>query len=194
MMRPRRGRIWLFFYAVLYLAFLYLPVLFAVLADLAGSALIIGAFAAGLAFQPSVYRESIERGVVRLGHFFVPIFFVSVGAAVDVRTLGHGRVLMIGGVLILVAIVGKVVAGFVPFWYKGRKLVVGVGMVPRGEVGLIFAQTGLAAGVLTSGLFAAVTLMVMVTTFVAPPALKALLGLGGPPSVRGGSAELVSEA
>ncbi len=168
--------------------------LVAVLADLAGSALIIGAFAAGLAFQPTAHRASIERGVVRLGHFFVPIFFVAVGAAVDVRTLGSGRVLLIGCLLVVVAVVGKVAAGFAPFWYKGRKLVVGVGMVPRGEVGLIFAQTGLAAGVLNPGLFAAVTLMVMATTFLAPPGLKALLGLGGPPSQRGGSAELVSEA
>lgn len=168
---------------------------FAVLANAAGSALIIGAFAAGLVFQPTAHAQTIERGVTRLGHFFVPIFFVTVGAAVDVRTLGDPRVLLIGGLLILVAIVGKVLAGFAPFWFPGRKLVIGVGMVPRGEVGLIFAQTGLAAGVLDAGLFSSVTLMVMVTTFVAPPALKALLSRGGPAGDGGGgAAELVSEA
>lgn len=167
----------------------------AVLAHAAGSALIIGAFAAGLAFQPSEHAHSIERGVTRLGHFFVPIFFVSVGVAVNVRTLGDARVLTIGGLLILAAIVGKVAAGYAPFWFRGRKSVIGVGMIPRGEVGLIFAQTGLAAGVLDAGLFAAVTLMVIVTTFVAPPALKVLLGRGGPPSTAGGgTAELVTEA
>jgi Kef-type K+ transport system membrane component KefB len=169
--------------------------LVAVLAHAAGSALIIGAFAAGLAFQPTVHAPAIERGVVRLGHFFVPIFFVSVGAAVDVRTLGDSGVLAIGSLLILVAIVGKVVAGFAPVWFRGRKLVVGVGMIPRGEVGLIFAQMGLAAGVLDPGLFAAVTAMVMVTTFIAPPVLKMLLGTrSGPSSDAGGSAELVTEA
>jgi Kef-type K+ transport system membrane component KefB len=167
----------------------------AVLAHAAGSALIVGAFAAGLVFQPTAHAETIERGVTRLGHFFVPIFFVSVGAAVDVHTLGDTRVLAIGGLLIAVAIVGKVVAGFAPFWFRGRKLVVGVGMIPRGEVGLIFAQTGLAAGVLDGGLFASVTAMVMVTTFIAPPALKALLGAGPlRPRDAGGAAELVTEA
>jgi Kef-type K+ transport system membrane component KefB len=169
--------------------------LVAVLAHAAGSALIIGAFAAGLAFQPTVHAPAIERGVTRLGHFFVPIFFVAVGAAVDVHTLGDSRVLAIGGLLILVAVVGKVVAGFAPVWFRGRKLVVGVGMIPRGEVGLIFAQTGLAAGVLDPGLFASVTAMVMVTTFIAPPLLKLLLGAQpSSSSDAGGSAELVTEA
>jgi Kef-type K+ transport system membrane component KefB len=170
--------------------------LLATLADAVGSALIIGAFTAGLVFAPTVHARPIERGVVRLGHFFVPIFFVAVGAAVDVRSFLDAKVLLVGGVLIVVAVVGKVIAGFAPFWFRGRKLVVGVGMVPRGEVGLIFAQTGLAAGVLDAGLFSAITAMVMVTTFIAPPALKALLGpaprTGGPGSDRPG--ELVAEA
>jgi Kef-type K+ transport system membrane component KefB len=170
--------------------------LLATLADAVGSALIIGAFTAGLVFAPTVHARPIERGVVRLGHFFVPIFFVVVGAAVDVRSFLDAKVLLIGGVLIVVAVVGKVIAGFAPFWFRGRKLVVGVGMVPRGEVGLIFAQTGLAAGVLDAGLFSAITAMVMVTTFIAPPALKALLGpaprTGGPGGDRPG--ELVAEA
>ena len=168
--------------------------LLATLADAVGSALIIGAFTAGLVFAPTEHAKPIERSVVRLGHFFVPIFFVAVGAAVDVRSFLDGRTLLIGGVLIVAAIVGKVAAGFAPFWFKGRKLVVGVGMVPRGEVGLIFAQTGLAAGVLDSALFSAVTLMVMVTTLIAPPALKALLGPRARVKRGGGPGELVSEA
>lgn len=169
--------------------------LLATVADAVGSALIIGAFTAGLIFAPTPHARPIERGVVRLGHFFVPIFFVAVGAAVDVRSFLDPRILLIGGVLIVAAIVGKVAAGFAPFWFKGRKLVVGVGMVPRGEVGLIFAQTGLAAGVLDVGLFSAITLMVMVTTFIAPPALKALLGQAPRPGARGPDrpGELVSE-
>jgi Kef-type K+ transport system membrane component KefB len=128
--------------------------------------------------------------------FFVPIFFVSVGAAVDIGTFVDPQVMIVGGALIAVAIIGKVLAGFAPIWYKGRKLVIGVGMIPRGEVGLIFAQMGLTAGALTTGLFSAITMMVMVTTFMAPPLLKFLF----PPTASagaedaGGLAEMTTEA
>jgi Kef-type K+ transport system membrane component KefB len=123
--------------------------------------------------------HEIERGVAQLGHFFVPLFFVSVGAAVDVRVLNpidpaNRATLEIGGLLIVAAVVSKFVAGYAPFWFRGNKKVIGVGMIPRGEVGLIFAQAGLTAGVFDAGLFSAITLMVMVTTFVAPPLLKLL--------------------
>jgi Kef-type K+ transport system membrane component KefB len=168
----------------------------AYLADLAGSALIIGAFAAGLVLAPTRHAKIVEHGVTRLGMFFVPIFFVAVGAAVDVRTFGDPQVLMVGGALIVVAIFGKVLAGYAPFWFKGKKLVVGIGMVPRGEVGLIFAQMGLTTGVLNTGMFSALTLMVMVTTFMAPPLLKLLFPpIGGRPAdTPGGVAALTTEA
>ena len=78
------------------------------------------------------------------------------------------------GSLIVVAVLGKFAAGYVPFWFRGKKAVIGVGMVPRGEVGLIFAQMGLAAKVFDNALFSAITLMVMVTTFLAPPLLRIL--------------------
>jgi Kef-type K+ transport system membrane component KefB len=87
-------------------------------------------------------------------------------------------------------------AGYAPFWFKGKKAVIGVGMVPRGEVGLIFAQMGLTTGALTTGLFSALTMMVMVTTFMAPPLLKLLF----PPTGKvdsealGGVAEVTTEA
>jgi Kef-type K+ transport system membrane component KefB len=153
----------------------------AYLADAAGSALIIGAFAAGLVLAPTRHAHTVEHGVLRLSMFFVPIFFVWVGAAVDVRTFADTRVLVIGGSLIIVAIIGKLAAGYVPFWFKGKKAVIGVGMMPRGEVGLIFAQMGLTTGALTTGLFSALTLMVMVTTFLAPPLLKILFPPRGEP-------------
>ncbi len=128
--------------------------------------------------------------------FFVPIFFVAVGAAVDVRAFADPQVLLVGGALIVVAIVGKVAAGFAPIWFRGKKLVIGIGMVPRGEVGLIFAQMGLTAGVLTTGMFSALTLMVMVTTFMAPPLLKMLFPATGRVAREraGGVAELTTEA
>ena len=149
------------------------------LASAAGSAMIIGAFAAGLLLRDTPQAHQIERGVAHLGHFFVPIFFVSVGAAVDVRVLNplevtNHRTLLVAGLLIVAAVVGKFAAGYAPFWFTGNKKVIGVGMIPRGEVGLIFAQMGLATGVFDLGLFSAVTLMVMVTTFMAPPLLKLL--------------------
>ena len=169
----------------------------AYLADAAGSALIVGAFAAGLVLGPTQHAHVIEHGVLRLSMLFVPIFFVWVGAAVDVRTFTDPQVLLVGGSLIVVAIIGKFAAGFVPFWFKGKKSVIGVGMIPRGEVGLIFAQMGLTTGALTSGLFSALTLMVMVTTFIAPPLLKMLFPprVGAtPPRHLGGIAEITTEA
>ncbi|HEX7120565.1 MAG TPA: cation:proton antiporter [Longimicrobiales bacterium] len=175
---------------------LVLALLLAYLADTAGSAMIIGAFTAGVLLEPTPQSAKIEEGVVRLGHFFVPIFFVSVGAAVDVRTFGQLDVAVVGLALIVVAVLGKFVAGYAPFWFKGKKSVIGVGMIPRGEVGLIFAQLGLTSGVLTVGEFSALTLMVIVTTFMAPPLLKVLFprkGRGGPPE-RIGIAGLTTEA
>jgi Kef-type K+ transport system membrane component KefB len=82
--------------------------------------------------------------------------------------------LLTAGVLILLALAGKVAAGWAAPWSRFRRLVVGVGMVPRGEVGLIFADIGRRAGVLGEEVFGAILLMVIVTTFIAPPALKAL--------------------
>ena len=154
---------------------LALAFLLAVLASSVGSALIVGAFAAGLVLAPTEHVHAIERGVVRLANVFVPIFFVAVGAAVDVRTFGSRQVLTLGLALTAVAILGKLAAGYAPFWIRARKTLIGVGMVPRGEVGLIFAQTGLAAGVVDGGEYSALMLMVLVTTFIAPPLLRRLL-------------------
>lgn len=149
------------------------------LADQAGSAVIIGAFAGGLLLSGSERAKEIEHGITEIGHLFVPLFFVTVGASVDVRDFNpfdnaNHHTLLVGGLLIVAAIVGKLAAGFAAPWFEGNKLVIGVGMIPRGEVGLIFAQMGLSAGVFDSKMFGAVTLMVMVTTFIAPPLLKGL--------------------
>lgn len=168
----------------------------------AGSAMIIGAFAAGLLLRRSDRAHEIERGVAHLGHFFVPLFFVSVGAAVDVRVFNpldpaNRPTLLVGGLLIWAAVVGKFLAGYTPFWFQGNKSVIGVGMIPRGEVGLIFAQMGLATKVFDDSLFSAATLMVMVTTFLAPPLLRLLFPprpLAPRPSTPEGIEELVTEA
>jgi Kef-type K+ transport system membrane component KefB len=150
------------------------------LADLSGSALIIGAFAAGLVLARTDHGRDIEHEIYDVAQFFIPIFFVSVGAAVDLKAIDPfnadtRQFFVVGMLLTVVAVVGKLVAGYAAFGRPLRKLVIGVGMVPRGEVGLIFAQLGLSAGLLSSGLYSSVALMVMITTFVAPPALRALL-------------------
>jgi len=159
-------------------------------AEMAGSASIIGAFVAGLLLRRTPQAHDIEKSILPLSHFFVPLFFVVVGASVDVRTFvphdaGGWKILAMGASLIVVAVLGKFAAGYAPFWFRGKKAVIGVGMIPRGEVGLIFAQTGLTSGVFQSDLFSAVTLMVMVTTFLAPPLLRMLF-----PPEKAGSEEL----
>ena len=79
----------------------------------------------------------------------MPLFFVTVGAAVNIGVFNvvdpaNQPTLLIGSLLIVAAVAGKFVCGFAPFWFRGNKKVIGVGMIPRGEVGLIFAQMGLA--------------------------------------------------
>ncbi len=151
----------------------------AALADLAGSALIIGSFAAGLILSGTNQFDTIEHEVRPVASIFTPIFFVSVGSSVDLSLLNPASAearstLGVAAVITVLAIVGKLAAGWAAPWERFRRLVVGVGMVPRGEVGLIFADIGRRAGLLSEEMFGAVLLMIMATTFVAPPALKAL--------------------
>jgi Kef-type K+ transport system membrane component KefB len=175
---------------------LCLAFLLAVAAESAGSAMIVGAFTAGLVLQPTREAPAIRAGTVRLGQFFVPIFFVAVGAAVDARAFGEPGVLMLGLSLLAVAIVGKVLAGYAPWWFRGRKLLVGVAMVPRGEVGLIFAQMGLTAGAISVSNYSALMVTIMGTTFFTPPVLKALVqgSRGAVDADVSGLTQLVTEA
>ena len=146
--------------------------LLAQLAMANGSSLIIGAFAAGLILHPTPQRREIAASITSFGQFFVPIFFASVGASVDVHALARWPVLGAGGALVVVGVVGKIAAGYAPWWFDGHKLLVGVAMVPRGEVGLIFAQVGLASGAISADLFGALMLMVVMTTILTPPLLS----------------------
>ncbi len=159
---------------------------------------IVGAFAAGLVLARLQQVHVIEKGLAPIGKMFVPLFFVITGAAVDARLLNpfqpaNHSVLAVGGLLLVVAVTGKFVAGYAPWWVQGKKSVIGVGMVPRGEVGLIFANTG--KSVVGEGFFSALTLVVMLTTFLVPPLLKLLLGSKSEPSPSKpeGVAELTGE-
>jgi Kef-type K+ transport system membrane component KefB len=150
-------------------------------AALVGSALIIGAFAAGLVLSGTNQFDTIEREVRPVASIFAPIFFVSVGASVNLSLLDPTRegapgLLGVAAVLTLLAVAGKLAAGWAAPWAPYRRLVVGVGMVPRGEVGLIFADIGRRAGILNEAVFGAILLVVMATTFIAPPGLKLLFG------------------
>lgn len=149
--------------------------LLAWLASLAGSAMIIGAFAAGILLHNTPQRSRIETATTTLGLFFVPIFFAAVGAEVVLSAFSDMNVIAIGLALLAVALVGKIAAGYAPFWIKARKLLIGVAMVPRGEVGLIFAQMGLATAALTPELFSAITMMVLATTLLTPPLLAYMI-------------------
>jgi Kef-type K+ transport system membrane component KefB len=142
---------------------------------------LVGAFAAGVMLAKTPQVKAIEQGLAPLDQFFVPIFFVMSGAAVDVRYLNpldpaNALVWQLGGLLLIAAVVGKWLAGYAPFWFRGNKNVIGVGMVPRGEVGLVFAAAGHHCQVLDDRLFGLLTVLVMVTTLVVPPLLKMLLG------------------
>jgi len=157
----------------LFFASIVFALLLAYVAHKVGSAVIIGSFAAGLVLARTHRAKEIEREVHDIAQFFIPIFFVVVGAAVDLRSIGE--YLWIGLALTAIGMIGKVAAGYVVWKIGLRRTVIGVGMIPRGEVGLIFAQIGLTTQLLSSGLYSAVALMVMITTIITPPLLRRLL-------------------
>jgi len=165
----------------------------AYLAQRVGSAMIIGSFAAGLVLARTDKGKQIEREVHDVAAFFVPIFFIVVGAAVDLRAVAgeNWRYLWIGLALTAIGIVGKVLAGYAALRKGLRRTVIGVGMIPRGEVGLIFAQIGLTTKLLNAGLYSAVALMVMITTLVTPPVLRVLLARAEKTEELGGVSELL---
>ena len=154
--------------------------LFAALAAKAGSAMIIGSFAAGIVLSSVNQFDLIVERIEPIADIFTPIFFVSVGAAVNVQLFIPGSesfnsgVLVVGAILVAVAFIGKLAAGYVVGWGREKlnRAAIGVGMVPRGEVGLIFADIGRRAGILSDETFSAILIMVIVTTFIAPPLLK----------------------
>ena len=141
----------------------------------------LGAFAAGLIASTSKHRQEIQAAVTPIVGLFATVFFVLVGAGMDLSVINPSdpesrSALVIAGFMFVVAIIGKVAAGWAVFGkQKTNHLVVGLGMLPRGEVGLIFLGLGTAAKLLSPGLEAAILLMVIGTTFLAPVLLRLVL-------------------
>ncbi len=121
------------------------------------------------------FRERhIEDLIEDFSQWFIPIFFVMTGLSVNLAVFGDPKVVLAALALTVAAVLGKLVSGF--FAGKGTKwAVVGLGMVPRGEVGLIFASIGRASGVLTDNSFAVIVVMIILTTLITPLVLPALL-------------------
>ena len=162
---------------ILLVSFLTFAFFLAYLAQIVGSAALIGAFAAGLLLEETEQQHTLETQLRPVADIFTPIFFVSVGASVNLFALSPfdpATRTMFGFAVLLtvVAVISKLVAGFGANPKEASRMVVGVGMLARGEVGLIFAGVGLTSGVLNPGLYAALVTAVMVTTLMAPPWLR----------------------
>ncbi len=151
--------------------------LFAEFANAAQLAPIVGAFVAGLALGRSRQRDRISRELAPVGHLFIPVFFLQIGIDVDVSQFVDGQVLLLAGALLVIAVVGKLVAAVGAFGTPADKWLIGLGMLPRGEVGLIFATIGLQGGVLDASVYAALLLVVLITTLITPQLLKVRFGV-----------------
>jgi len=146
------------------------------LADSVGLSTIVGAFAAGLILEEGHFENfrgdlEVRELIKPISYFLVPIFFVLIGIQVRLETFADVSVLGIAAGLTLAAIVGKQVCGLTVKKEYNRFLI-GLAMIPRGEVGLIFASIGKVLGVLSEAVFSAIVIMVIVTTLVTPPVLK----------------------
>jgi Kef-type K+ transport system membrane component KefB len=166
--------------AKLFISFLFLMFL-SWLASVLHLATIIGAFTAGVIIHDNYFKtvennpktsRTIYHLLSPLESILAPMFFILIGIQVKLENFCHGRVLVWALGLLFAAVLGKLISGLGAS-SKDNRLLIGIGMLPRGEVGLIFASVGQTLGVISDELFSAVVLMVVVTTFIAPPLLKA---------------------
>ena len=140
-------------------------------------AAITGSYVAGVLLARTGHKERIDRGIHPLTYsMFVPVFFVSIGLEANARDLGND--IAFTAAILVVAVAGKILGCGVLAWlcgFTGRQsLRVGVGMISRGEVGLIVASYGLSHGIITHNGFSAAVVMVLVTTMITPPLLRLL--------------------
>lgn len=149
---------------------------YSAVAELIGLSAIVGAFIAGVTLE-NLEIKSYREGAAYLEMIFSAIFFVSLGLLIDLKDVGTGSWLFIAA-LIAVAVATKVVGCFFPALFAGLKprdaLIVGIGMVPRGEVAMIVALFGLTAGIISQGIYASILVMALVTTIIVPVFLRRL--------------------
>lgn len=142
-----------------------------------GMAAITGSFLAGLMFSRTPEKQEIEPGLRAIAYsFFVPIFFINIGLSINLRELQVSAIwsiLLIAGVAILGKIIGSGVGALISKFPPREALQLGIGMVSRGEVGLIVATVGLTSGWLENDIFSAIVAMVLITTLLTPLLLRA---------------------
>lgn len=147
----------------------------AALAGAIGLSPIVGAFAVGMALSTSKVLDKIEHYASKIGLIFAPLFFSIIGAQVDLRAVNL-EILMLSGIIIVIAVVTKYFGCGLPAWLflknKRQGMRVGIGMISRGEVGLIVAGVGISSGVLTSDVYSTIVIMVVATTIITPIWLK----------------------
>jgi ComEC/Rec2-related protein len=143
------------------------------LAGIIGLAAIIGAFLAGMMLAEAKERFNLEQQALPVYEFLVPFFFVIIGTKVDPGALTDPTVLAVALGVTALAVVGKLMGGgLASLGLPGRSAaIIGTGMVPRGEVGLVVASIGEGIGVISPGIFSAVVFMSIATTVIAPPLL-----------------------
>ncbi len=150
------------------------------LAEMIGLAAIIGAFLAGMMFADHAWEWDLEKKVDSITTFMLSFFFLNVGMQVDLTTLTSGSVLLLAVVVIVLAVIGKYIGCSIGSKMGDKTLdkhslnIIGFGMVPRGEVGIIVASIGLSSGAMSTELYAVVVLMSVITTLIAPPLISKL--------------------
>jgi Kef-type K+ transport system membrane component KefB len=149
----------------------------AYVSTLFGLAAIIGAFLAGMIASETRQQHTLEQQIQPLLALLTPFFFVLTGSKIDLHQLNNGEALLALAVVTLIAIVSKLLGGFLGALSLGRAsaAIVGFGMVPRGEVGVVIASLGLAAGVFNDRMYAIIVAMSLLTAMVTPPVLAWLL-------------------
>ncbi|MCK9539970.1 cation:proton antiporter [Dokdonella sp.] len=142
-----------------------------------GLAAIIGAFLAGMIASETHRRHELEHQMQPLLALLTPFFFVVTGAKVELAVFANSHALIMLLVVTVIAILSKLIGGYLGALSLGQRsaLIVGVGMVPRGEVGIVIASLGLAAGVFTNEIYAVIVAMSLLTSVITPPALAWLL-------------------
>ncbi len=142
------------------------------LAHAAELAPIVGAFVAGLVLSRTNAADRVRKELAPVGHLLIPVFFLQIGIDADVSKFAEPAVFGSAAVLLVVAVLGKLASTFGMIGAPGDRLLVGIGMVPRGEVGLIFATLGLQDHVFGQDIYASLLLVVLVTTVATPPPLR----------------------